>query len=765
MKTKKLLAALCAAMLPAAASAALLVQESFPASQYSTSDLTTNPRTNPLTTDNARGQGGDGTGFTAGAPWVSGSTVAAVFADGLEIPSGWGAEYASGGRSIGFKFDSAPAATHYRTFRRATSAVPASGTFFFRVLMRQDSGVGAATPASAKRGVGLMTASHWNSVKGTGNYGPQNGSGVFEQGLWFAFRKTSGGTELVLFGGGSETTVVESVVEDEIYVCFAKVDLDNGSASAAAMPVGEYRYAEPWSDANTVSSVSATPSDPFVWVAMSGLYTTGSSTARFVADEFAIGETFEDVAPVTSFAVSGSVSVNGTVATYAASIVTNAPESVASVAVSVKRGTGATALLNSSDMADNGDGTFVCDVSPLSYGTTYYYAFDAVATMTDGSTTVVHGATNSFNTFVAGPIYVKEGNSGTAPYDALENAAPTIAEAFRIAADGATVRIADGSYTISERIALDGGETVESVSGDPSKVVISLPGETAPGRTTRFFNLYDGATLAGVTLSGGNVLNGNGGNVWMRGGLLTNCVIRGGTCTWNGSSGGESSGGNLYAQRGRIVDCVITGGRAVGGNENHSSAGRAGAFYGAAVESGHSGQVQNCLFVDNGGDSANWVASIDQSWVVESCTFVSSSLGFANTAGSTGAAALRIADPSARVRNCAFAGITDSEGATALPLAGNAASVSFCAFDIAAADAGADLGEGCVFSALPRMFASAGGNPWLPGDALRDKGSAAIASANLPATDLSGARARVVGRTIDIGCYEYTPEATVFILR
>lgn len=771
IRSKHAFAATIAALAPVAATAALYVDVGFPSDVYN------------ATHDSGTGSEGSIRSFTDDSAafstngWNTGSSTAnAVYVlnTALDFPSSWADHgFAATGHAAGWcrsgkaNDGSAGDSSQYRAATRklASGHYPTSGTFSFRVLMRQDSGAGVNTTREGMmRGVGL------SRVETLTNYGRTEGANMFTNGVWFAFRKTESSsaavaTELDICFGNKRAVLVPDANfrEGTTYLCVAEVAIDsdgeNETCRAFAVPVESYVFAPKWTAELGAENV-ITAEKPLSCITLQGLFPTGNCKVAF--DEIAVGESVEDVVPVEDMGLSGAVSVNGTVAHYVASVSTNSPENVATITVSVKRGTGASALIHSSVMADGGDGDFACDVSPLSYGMTYYYAFDAVVTMTDGSTVELHSVTNSFDTFVTGPIYVKEGSSGVSPYATEETAAPTIADAFKIAASGATIRVSDGHYEISERIQLHGSTTVEGISGDPAKVVISLPEGTTPGATTRFFNLYDDAKISAVTLSGGHVLNGNGGNVWMRSGTITNCIIENGAVERTNESNDECSGAGIYAQGGRIVDCKIRGNRVLGDNKGHNSFGRSAGLYCANATA--QAVVQNCLFEDNGGEGSEWVVYLGSNWTVESCTVVASTLGAVNSGDSTHAAAVRIGSASAKLRNCAVARVVDAAG-TPVATYQNPASVSYCAFDVAEEASDPDLGAGCVFAAASSMFQTVGGNPWLPGSALHDRGSLAEASASLPATDLSGVRPRLVGSALDIGCYEYTPKGTVFVLR
>ena len=362
-------------------------------------------------------------------------------------------------------------------------------------------------------------------------------------------------------------------------------------------------------------------------------------------DEIAIGESIEDVVPVEEIGLTGSYAVNGTVAAYTATISTNSPESISSIAVSVKRGTGSASLPHTSEMTDNGDGTFTCDVSGISYGTTYYYAFDASVSMTDGTTLAVHSATNSYRHLATGDVYVSQTGTGENPYSTAETAATSVSAALAICDDGATIHILPGTYEITNQILVDKSVSIIGGSGDPSAVVITNTASAASGNAgKRIFRLSAAnITVSGLTMSGGQVYGGTakGGNLFIdtyNGIVVTNCVIE------NGLAVGGAQAGAAHLHKGLVTHCIIRGN---GVDSTGSSSGATVAF------TDDTAGFSNCLFIDNNSDYGAYLFELGTG-AMENSTVVRSTIA-------NGTKAVNFAS-SGNVRNTVFAGLANGEG-------------------------------------------------------------------------------------------------------
>lgn len=258
------------------------------------------------------------TGTLLSSKWdASNSGVVLVLGNGLALPATWDvSSYPSGGLSVGYGECTSNAtgangkdttnnttgdSSLYRAAKTAlSSAIPASGTLYFRALLMQESGAGAATTAAGNlRGIGFRTADYSSS------YGKGEAYTLLDDGVWFAFRKTANGTgvdtSVELRVGGVAITLVDAAdfSEDTTYLCVAKVDVDaNGATfSGYAVPV------ESWASAAFSVESSApglTSAKSFTHLCFTGGYLTRGKSVAF--DEFVVGETLSDVVMTASSA-------------------------------------------------------------------------------------------------------------------------------------------------------------------------------------------------------------------------------------------------------------------------------------------------------------------------------------------------------------------------------------------------------------------------------------------------------------------------------
>lgn len=132
----------------------------------------------------------------------------------------------------------------------------------------------------------------------------------------------------------------------------------------------------------------------------------------------------------------------------------------------------------------------------------------------------------------------------------IELPSGSITEAIKAAIetvdDGGTVRLAAGTYTISETLTLSRGITLEGAGRTATTLDF--------GNACRGFSLsHDDAKVCNLKIYQGKVSN-NGGGVNMSKGVVSNCVIS--ACMTTGNS---HHGGGIYMTGGQVVDCEITG--------------------------------------------------------------------------------------------------------------------------------------------------------------------------------------------------------------
>ena len=247
--------------------------------------------------------GGDTTGFTTARPWSTKTITGVLFAnnDGLSFPASWdAARYPSGGYSIGFKDSNATSAagdTRGACRQLADGAFPTSGTIYYRILLRHQSGA-SHCPADCYRAAGFLP----QDFESLGDkYAQNKGTSLFNKGLWLGTRGKSDGTSSVNLRLGSQDLVlVDTMQEDVTYLCVARMDIDadgaNETATGFAVPVDDYT-APTWS--TTVLRANVVGADaPLEWFGVVGGYKTNNKYFSF--DELAVSTILSDVVPVPS---------------------------------------------------------------------------------------------------------------------------------------------------------------------------------------------------------------------------------------------------------------------------------------------------------------------------------------------------------------------------------------------------------------------------------------------------------------------------------
>ncbi len=209
------------------------------------------------------------------------------------------------------------------------------------------------------------------------------------------------------------------------------------------------------------------------------------------------------------------------------------------------------------------------------------------------------------------------------PYRSWATAARTIQNAVDVAALGDEVVVTNGVYETGQRGVVDGWTnrvaitnalTVRSVNG-PSVTIIrgyQVPGTTNGDGAVRCVYLGDSAVLAGFTLTAGATGepplpegNQDGGGVWCAStsAIVTNCVITGNSCFWNG--------GGVYS--GTLYNCVIAGNQAYQGGgvcgsmlNNCEVSGNLAANVGGGV---NAATLNNCTMTRNSAKGSGGAAS------------------------------------------------------------------------------------------------------------------------------------------------------------
>ncbi len=159
--------------------------------------------------------------------------------------------------------------------------------------------------------------------------------------------------------------------------------------------------------------------------------------------------------------------------------------------------------------------------------------------------------------------YVAVNGAAIWPYTNWTTAATTIQAAIDTAASNDLVLVDDGTYdkggakvyNISNRVALTKAVTVQSVNG-PDLTHIVGKGPQGPS-AVRCAYVGEGAELIGFTLTNGHA-NADGGGVRLdQGGLVSNCTLTG--------NAAERGGAAFCYQGGTLSHCIITGNSAIVG--------------------------------------------------------------------------------------------------------------------------------------------------------------------------------------------------------
>lgn len=304
---------------------------------------------------------------------------------------------------------------------------------------------------------------------------------------------------------------------------------------------------------------------------------------------------------------------------------------------------------------------------------------------------------------------------------------------------GGTVRVAPGTYTTVSTLYLTNAIAVVGTTGNPQDAVIrNQYGADEKNKTRTVFILsHEKALVAGLTVENGQSY-GNGGNVAINedGGTVSNCVLRSGVAR---SYWGKGGGVYLDSTKAVVTHCRIENG-ALGWQSGDESDGIAAYL--------KRGLLANSLIVGNAGEKTYQYPSAKEKSLVRNlqgslvnCTIVDNC-----HTGLT--AAVRTSADQARVVNCVIAGTKTTDGVATNSWRGLAACFVNCVTDDIE-----PINDTCTTGTVDEMFANYAAGNYRPriGGLLMDKG--VTAGLSLPSVDFEGLP-RVVGKTIDIGCYE-----------
>ena len=362
-----------------------------------------------------------------------------------------------------------------------------------------------------------------------------------------------------------------------------------------------------------------------------------------------------------------------------------------------------------------------------------------LAALDGGGSTIAEA---SRTMYVAGDtIYVTASTTAAAqaaarrPYATEATAATNIYDAISSAVDGQTIVLLAGKHMVHAPVRLEKALTVRGVGDAPGATVVSpLNASTSIPMHIRhhLFQLLDaGSRVENLVVADGyNNSNLEGGGVFIgpRGGMVTNCVLRGNQVFVPGAQGG-----GIYMRGGVASHCVITNNVS---DDNGSKGGAGAALYG--------GRMENCLVARNK-TALSSIAGREQQIAAGGVYLGGGSLVNCTVTGNRSLNVGGIYAAAGQAVNCLIAGNT-SEGsagaATAMVYDGNAALFSGCVSEELL------INGDCVRG--PALLD--GGFRPLPASAAINAGG--VPEEGLEETDLDG-NPRISGGLPDAGCFEY----------
>lgn len=341
------------------------------------------------------------------------------------------------------------------------------------------------------------------------------------------------------------------------------------------------------------------------------------------------------------------------------------------------------------------------------------------------------------------------------PYDTPATATPCLETAIDTAGNGSTVLVADGTYAATNTVGfvVDKAIRILSISGNPAACVAN---ETAASGFTerRVMTInHASAFVAGVTLQGGYLGKDLGAtlNFGTLGGMVSNCVIRGGYVRdWGGSAALAQ-----VTASGVITHSILEDGLALDDYQPKNARPDT-----CSVDV--AGLVANCLIrnFNRQADNQN-IVTVRSGGKLLNCTIVDGLCGNAMPDGSGDACFGVVAQIGARIENCAIAGFRHQEADKTFSVRawrGDASCFVNCATDTES-----PINESCikVTTAAFKDFANA---DYRAAGASSPLVNAGVNNELAEGTDFT-CRFRKIGGRMDIGCYEHQANAMVITVR
>ena len=387
-----------------------------------------------------------------------------------------------------------------------------------------------------------------------------------------------------------------------------------------------------------------------------------------------------------------------------------------------------------SQWVDDGS-TATVTATPDSTHGFYKWTNDVPATVSEKSATISFPVATPMSLFATfgNVLYVatdgSDENDGSSP----ESAFATVQAALAVAAEGATVRVLEGEYALTQEVLITNEVTVSGAG--MGRTILVRDASVASMRIAQIN--HASAILEKVTLKNGKLTSGYAAGAWIRAGTMQDCEVIGcGLAHW-GSGWNSGSCVRLDAATAKLLRCHLHG---------NSSSSLWGTGMVLRLEGG--GVAESCLIYDNRNTngSAQYTVYVGNG-TLRNCTITG------NSAPNT--CALYLAADTSRVYDCI---VFDNTGTTATTsnTIGNG-------FDISAANAARLAYAYNCYTDAPAFLDAANGDYRIhPASPCADAGL--YGAAGTSAYDASGTAARIVGRAVDIGAYETNPGTTPYVL-
>lgn len=310
------------------------------------------------------------------------------------------------------------------------------------------------------------------------------------------------------------------------------------------------------------------------------------------------------------------------------------------------------------------------------------------------------------------------------------------------------VFIAPGSYTeatsinaykgvknLNYRLVVTNAVTLVGLGEKPSEVTLASSGRV---RVLCLDNAQAG--VRNLTLSNGQAYQAGdygGGNLYIgtAGGTVTNCVITGGV-----ADNFNCHGGNVFMRAGLVTHCVIEKGRFTDARGTNKAAGIE--IYG--------GLVENCLIKENS-DTSDGTCDTGAAGVMVAGGTIRNCTIAANEGKQVGG--IYVNGTSGKVENCVIVGNSATTAGGDVASYKTSADAANTVFANCVVDADAVPNATCVSASSAATLVDAAN-----GDFHLAAGSAAIDFGRTREDEAAGdldLRPRVMGNAVDAGCYEY----------